>query len=575
MNLYLRLLQHIKPYWKVVVLAIITMVITAAMEPLLPALMEPLVDGSLIAKKQDTLLSIPLLILAVFLAKGLFSYISTVASNWVAQKAILDIRTTLFARVNALPLATHQQLSSGTLISKLTFDVPQIASSLSNAWIVLVRDSLVVIGLVAYLFYISWQLSLIIFITVPFFSWVIAKVSKLLRKSNTEVQDAMAQMTDVVEESIHLNKEIKIYNGASYEEKKFNTIARNLFTHLMAITKVSAANIPIMQSLTAVAMAIVLYVASIMTFNDTLTPGQFIAFITAMSLLFEPIRRLTGVNADLQKGMAAAKSIFNLLDEEIERNTGAITLPAPSGEIVFDNVSFAYQDGNYILRHFNATIAAGKTTALVGLSGSGKTTLTQLINHFYSVQEGKILLDGVDIADIELSNLRSHIALVSQEVNLFADDIYHNVAYGDMENASEEKVLNALKQAYAYDFVMALPQGLRTAVGKNGSKLSGGQKQRISLARALLKNAKILILDESTSALDNASEKYIQQAISELQGVTKIIIAHRLSTIIDADTIIVMDKGNIIEEGPHEQLLQQNGFYAKLYHKQLKNTIEE
>ncbi len=569
MNLYLRLLEYIKPYWRIAVVAIIAMIITAAMEPLLPALMEPLIDGSLIEKDPDKLLTVPLLLLLVFVIRGAFTYVTGVASQWVAQKAILDIRIKLFKRLNQLPLSTYHSIGSGALISKLTFDVPQVAGSLSNAWIILVRDSFMVLGLLGYMLYASWELTIVMFITTPFFSIVIFKVSKMLRKSNILVQDNMGNMTNIIEESLNLSKEIKIYNTYAIEEEKFNTSAKKIFKQLMRITQINSANVPIIQSITAIAMVIVLYVASIMTVKDVLTPGQFIAFIGAMSLLFSPIRRLAAVNADLQKGMAAAKSIFDLLDEEIEQEIGTQTLTQIKGDIYFKNVTFSY-DKEPVLSDFSLHIKKNQTTALVGFSGSGKTTITQLINNFYTIDSGEIILDSTNINHLTLVNLRKHIALVSQDVNLFDDSIYNNVAYGDIEHATQEQVINALKSVHAYDFVMKLPEGIHTHIGKNGSKLSGGQKQRISLARAFVKNAKILILDESTSALDSTSEKYIQSAISTLTQTTKIIIAHRLSTILNADTIIVMNKGKIVEQGNHAELIAKSGVYTELYNKQLK-----
>jgi len=567
MKLYLRLIRYIFPYKRIAIFAIIAMMLTAAMEPLIPALMEPLIDGSLINKDPDKLLTVPLLILAVFLAKGLFSYISEVAAQWVAQRAVYDIRVQLFDQVLKLPQAIQQKHTSGVLISKITYDVPQIASSLSKAWIVLIRDSFILIGLIGFLVYTSWQLSLTLVLIAPILSWVINKASKALRGSSTDMQNSMGDMTHILEESINGQKEVKIYGGAPYESNRFNLISEALRAQMMHIIKVTAANVPIMQSLTAVAMAGVLYLASIMTANDQLTPGQFIAFITAMSLLFEPIRRLTNINTDLQKGIAAAESIFGLLDEPLEDDKGTQMLSQCQGQIELKNITFTYPDKNEaVLSDFSLSIAAGKTTALVGLSGSGKSTIANLIPRFFNVDSGEILIDGHNIQDLSLASLRAQISYVSQNIVLFNDTIRANIAYGSNAKASEQQIIAAAKAAHAWEFIEQLPQGLDTQIGQNGSNLSGGQRQRIALARAFLKDAPVLILDEATSALDNESERLIQQAVEQLaQNRTMIVIAHRLSTIENADQIVVMEKGKLKEQGRHEELIGLNSNYKELY----------
>jgi subfamily B ATP-binding cassette protein MsbA len=381
------------------------------------------------------------------------------------------------------------------------------------------------------------------------------------------MQDSMGDMTHILEESINGQKEVKIYGGEVYEQKRFSITSHELRQQMMKIVRVSAANVPIMQSLTAVAMAVVLYIASIMTMDDQLTPGQFIAFITAMSLLFEPLRRLTSINTDLQKGIAASESIFALLDEKIEKDTGNLTLKNVEGDIEFKAVEFTYPETDkVVLDDFNLRIAKDKTTALVGLSGSGKTTIANLIPRFFTAQQGDITINDVNIADFSLESLRKHISYVSQNIVLFNDTIRANIAYGKQADKSLEDIIAAAKAAHAWEFIEKLPQGLDSPIGQNGSKLSGGQRQRIALARAFLKDAPILILDEATSALDNESERHIQQAIENLSvNRTMIVIAHRLSTIENADVIVVMDKGKIVEQGSHQELLNNQEHYAKLY----------
>lgn len=572
-QLYSRLLAYVKPYWKVVALMLFALVITAAMEPLMPALLKPLIDDSMIKKDVDAILQIPLLLALVFIIKGFAEYFSKVFGEWVAHKAILDIRYDMFQKLNQLPLATFQQYTSGKLMSKLTYDVLQVGNTLSEAWIVVIRDVLIIIGLLGFLFYTSWQLTLMILLVGPIMGFIINWASKLMRNSSTDMQNSMGLLTHSLEETINAHKDIKIYGAEDYEERKFYQITNTLREHTMSVIKISALNVPLVQVIAAIAIAFVLYAVSVMSSEDLFTPGELIAFIVAAAMIFEPIRRLTNINETIQKGMAAAQSIFELLDQPNETDHGTQTIDRALGQIDFKHLSFQYPGTKTTtLSDLDFSFAQGKTTALVGESGSGKTTIANMISRFYSATSGKILLDGIDIQEIKLNSLRDQISFVSQDVVLFNDSIRANIAYGHSD-FDEQKIINAAKASHAWEFIQQLPEGLDTMVGDKGSKLSGGQRQRLAIARAFLKNAPILILDEATSALDNQSEAKVQSALESLRkNRTVIIIAHRLSTIENADYIIVLEQGKMIEQGNHQALLKLNGEYSRLQKKGILNA---
>ncbi|BBN60164.1 lipid A export permease/ATP-binding protein MsbA [Hydrogenovibrio marinus] len=568
LKLYSRLLGFIKPYWQTIIPMLLALVVAAGMEPLMPALLKPLVDDTLIAKDPQSITQIPLLLLLVFVVKGFAEYASKVLSEWIAHKAIVDIRYAMFKKLNRLPLGTYQKYSSGKLTSKITYDVLQVGNTLSEAWIIVIRDTLIIMGLLGYLFYTSWQLTLMILLIGPVIGFIIDRASRMMRGSSTEMQNSMGHMTQALEEGILAHKDIKIYGAEAYEENKFHSVADALRKHTMAVIKVSAANVPLVQVLAAAALAAVLYVISLMSAQNLFTPGELIAFIAAMAMIFEPIRRLTNINETIQKGMAAAESIFEILDLPDEKDTGTKTLAGISHNIRFDNVNFRYHPrSKYIIHNLSLDFPINKTTALVGESGSGKTTIANLLARFFRVSDGAIFINEQNINDYSLSSLRAHIAFVSQDVVLFNDTIRANIAYG-LSDIDEKDIIDAAKASHSWDFIRSLPEGLDTIIGDKGSNLSGGQKQRIAIARAFLKNAPILIMDEATSALDNQSESMVQQAIDKLrENRTVIIIAHRLSTIESADQIIVLDQGQLVEKGTHEFLLSQEGSYANLYQK--------
>jgi len=566
LSLYKRLLSYILPFKGLIAITLIALLTIAAMEPAIAMVLKELVDESLIAKNPDSFVMMPLMLAGVFIVKGIAEYFSKVFSQWIAQKAVLAIRADMYHKMQHLPFGVFQSYGTGKLMSKITYDVPQASSALSNAWVILIRDSLTILALIAYLLYISWQLTLLMLIVGPVVAFIIDKASKLMRNSSKAVQRNMGQLTEHLEESLTAHQDIKIYGAEQYEKNRFQHTATELLNNSMQVTKVSALNVPLVQVLAAIALSGVVYVAMQMSAQNLFTPGELLAYITAMALTFEPIRRLTSINETVQKGMAAAESIFELLDQPNETNTGTAKLSTTIGEIAFTDVKFSYPNSEQpALIDFNLTIPAGKTTALVGQSGSGKSTLVNLITRFYDTLSGQIKLDDKDIQTLERHFLREQIALVSQKVTLFDDTVAANIAYGHAEH-DREAIMAAAKAAHAWEFIEKLPNGLDTQIGENGNLLSGGQRQRIAIARAFLKNAPILILDEATSALDNQSEQMIQRAMETLKkNRTVIVIAHRLSTIENADNIVVMQQGKLMEQGSHTELLAQKGIYSQLY----------
>jgi subfamily B ATP-binding cassette protein MsbA len=574
-QIYRRLLSYLRPHWRFVAIALVAMGVIAALEPMLPALMQPLVDDSLIAKDKDAMLWVPLALLAVFVVKGLAEYVAKVVSQGVAQRTMADLRSAMFAKMMTLPIDKQQQIGSSNLLSRVTFDVTQVATALSEVWIVIIRDTLIIVGLVGFLLYTSWQLTLFIIAIAPIASWIIHKASGLMRTSSSEVQASMGRVTQILDEALTGRKEISIYAGQAHEQTRFNRAVDQLRQQTMSIVKVASANVPLVQVIAAVAVACVIYVATHLSEQELLTPGQLIAFITGMSMLFEPIRRLTGINEPLQKGLAAATTIFALLDEINEPDQGTQSLhQTEPADIHLQALSFTYPEQNGPAIHpLNLLIPAGKTLALVGASGSGKSTLISLLCRFNEPSSGQIVYGGTPIHQLTLANWREQIALVSQHIVLFDDSIAANIAYGERVTPDNRPAIEAAaRAAHAWEFIRQLPEGLDTPVGEDGTRLSGGQRQRLALARAFYKNAPILILDEATSALDTESEQLINQALRELHGQkTIIIIAHRLSTVQHSDLIVLLEKGELREQGTHHQLLAQGGSYANLVaHSELK-----
>ena len=566
-QLYRRLLGSLKPYRKVVLLSVLAMVVAASLEPVLPALLKPLVDESLIGKSKTAQWQVPLFLMLAFLGKGIAEYAANVSSQWIANKAITDLRQQVFRHQMHLPMSVHQAESGGRMLSRILYDIPQVGSALSNAWIIVIRDSLVIVGLTGYLVYTAWELTLLIIAIAPLIAWLIRVASRKLRGTNREMQQTTGRLTGAVEESLAGVREIKLFGTHEHEDRRFSSIAERLRKQTMRTVRVSSANAPLVQVLAAAAVSAVIWTASALSAQDKLTPGEFVAFVTAMSMLFEPIRRLTNINAVIQRGLAGAQSIFELLDTPPEPDTldeQPDRAPA-TGALRFDRVCFRYPDqAAWAIEDFSLEISPGETVALVGSSGSGKSTLVNLIARFFEPTQGRILLDGATLCSLPLPWLRGQLAWVGQQVVLFDDSVAANIAYGRAD-IDEQDIVRAARAAHAWEFIEKLPDGLATRIGQNGSQLSGGQRQRIAIARAFLKNAPILLLDEATSALDNESERAVKDALDELrQNRTVLVIAHRLSTIRDADRIVVMENGKAVEIGSHDELLEAQGSYARL-----------
>ncbi|MBH1961447.1 MAG: lipid A export permease/ATP-binding protein MsbA [Rhodocyclales bacterium] len=570
--LYFRLLGYVKPYWRFFLLAIVFMAISASTEPLLPALMKPLLDSGFSGHATGIYNSwlLPFLIVGVFFIRGMFGFFADYALSWVSNKVVLDLRQDMFQRLIQLPTTYFDNQSSGAVMSRIAYDVTGVTSAATGVLTVLIKDSFAIVGLLTWMFYLNWQLSLIALVMVPGIALAVMGFSKRLRSTSRGVQEAMGEIMHVLEESIEAHKVVKIFGGQAYERKRFANASGMQRGQAMRQTVAAAALGPIVQTFAAIALAIIITVA-IQQSNagDKTTVGSFVSFITAMLMLLAPLKRLTDINAPLQRGLAAAESVFSMVDAVPEDDFGTTTLGRVEGNVVFRKIHLRYPDAaRDALTDINLSLPKGKTVALVGTSGSGKTSLANLLPRFYHPTSGEILIDGHPIENLTLSSLRSNIALVSQDVVLFNDTVAANIAYG-LDNVTEEKLLAATRAAHALEFIQGMPEGFATMIGENGVKLSGGQRQRLAIARALLKDAPILILDEATSALDTESERHVQAALDSLmRNRTTLVVAHRLSTIEHADHIVVLEAGKIIEEGNHATLLACNGAYANFYQMQ-------
>jgi len=568
--IYRRLLRYVLPYKLAFSLAVIGMVCAAATDAGLAAMLKPILDGGFVEKDPEWIALLPILFIGIALIRGVGTFVSSFLMAWIGRNIVKTLRREMFTHILSLPTRFYDGSSSGALISKFTFDVEQVASAATDAITIVIRDVLTIIFLLALMFYTSWQLSLVMFVLGPIIILLVSFVNKRFRRISTRIQSSMGSVTHVSEEAIEGHRVIKTFGGQDYEATHFEEVNEGNRRQFMKLIATSVSSVQIIQFISACALAVIIYLATSGPMLDAITPGTFMSFLAAMMMMLTPVKRLTTVNVIIQRGISAAKSIFDLLDAAVEVDAGSIRLDKISGAVEFKDVCFSYeQSKGVVLDNISLRAEAGQSIAFVGKSGSGKTTLASLLPRFYDYTSGSITVDGHAIGELTLESLRQQIALVGQDVMLFNDTIGRNIAYGSLEDCSEAEIIQAATAAHAMEFIETLPDGLNTMVGDNGVLLSGGQRQRLAIARALLKNAPILILDEATSALDTESERYIQAALDELmKDRTTFVIAHRLSTIEKADTIIVMHEGEIVEQGKHDQLLAVGGYYANLYHLQ-------
>lgn len=563
--IYRRLFTHVKPFWPVLVLGIFANVFASAIDAGFTYMMRPLLDKSFINIDIEFIKKVPMYVLLGISVRGLVNALGSYCMTWVARSVVNVMRQRVFAHIIRLPADYYDKATSGQLLSKILYDVEQVAQVSADALTDFVQNTCLVVGLLTVMMMISWQLSLVFLVTVPFIGMIVNYTNKRVRRISHKVQKSMGEVTEIAGEAIEGYRVVRIFGGEKYEVDKFNKATESSFRNDMKVAVSKAINVLGVQTIIAIGIAMIIFVAIKLVAVITVTAGSFLAIIAAMLQLIRPLKVLTTLNASIQRGLAGAESVFSLLDQVVELPEGKKISGKVRGAIQFENVSFAYREGPLVLHDVNFSVNAGETVALVGHSGSGKTTITSLLPRFYDLTQGKIALDGTPINELSLNSLREQIALVTQHVTLFNDTVANNIAYGRFD-VSREQIIKAAEQAYADEFIRNLPQGYDTPIGDNGVLLSGGQRQRMAIARAILKDAPILILDEATSALDSESERYIQAALEQvMKNRTTLVVAHRLSTIKGANKIIVMHQGRVVEQGNHEQLLAMEGHYAKLY----------
>ncbi|MCK9380424.1 MAG: lipid A export permease/ATP-binding protein MsbA [Sulfuritalea sp.] len=573
-DLYLRLLGHVRPHWKGFALTLAATGLAAATEPLFPALMKPLLDQGFGQGGSEWLAWLPLAIIGIFILRGVAGFFGSYGMAWVSNRVIMDLRQLMFERLMRLPTTYFDAHASSVPATRIAYDVNGVAAAATSTLTVLIRDSLSVLGLVGWLLYLNWKLTLISLAVIPLTGFVIRGFSARLRRLSLAAQEGMAQMNQVLHESIRGQKVVKIFGGEAHATSRFSRVNNALRGYSMRQGLAAAAITPITQILASIALAIVVYVALHQSASNETTVGSFVSFITAMLLLLAPLKHLADINAPLQRGLAAAESVFRMLDETPEIDMGTVSLGQARGAIEFAAVSLRYAGAERdALTGIDLHVRPGETVALVGPSGGGKSSLVNLVPRFYHPQSGQIRIDGHDIETLTLESLRTNIAHVGQDVFLFDDTIAANIAYGGKRNATRAEIEAAARAANALQFIEHMPEGFDTLIGENGGRLSGGQRQRLAIARAILKDAPILILDEATSALDNESERLVQAALEGLmRGRTTLVIAHRLSTIERADRIVVLSHGRIAEIGSHAELLALGGIYASLYRLQFSES---
>ncbi len=570
--LYKRLLGYVKPHWRAFALAVVGFVIYAASSTALAEMMRRLIDG-IQNPDADFRFFLPLFVVLMFASRGLGTFLSTYFMAYVGRYVIHTLRCDVFAHLLHLPGRFFDQHSSGHLVSRVTYHVEQVAGAATNAVTIILREGLFVVGLVGYLFWTNWMLTLLFLGVTPIIAGVVSYVSKRFRRISKRIQHSMGDVTHVASEALSGYRVVRTHGAEAYEKQRFERVSEENRRQSMKEAMTRAVSSPVVLMLVAISMALLVWLAMAPSLMENMTPGEFVAFITAAALMIKPVRQLTEINSEIQKGIAAASELFGLLDLTPEQDEGSLIPSKLTGNVVIENVSFRYGDDQpSVLHNVNLNVAPGELVAIVGRSGSGKSTLVSLLPRFYCPSEGQILIDGVNADEYALGPLRQNIALVSQQVTLFNASIADNIAYG-VADPDPAAIKAAAEAAYASEFIEKLPESYATVVGENGVMLSGGQRQRLAIARAIFKDAPILILDEATSALDTESERYIQKALEHVcKGRTTLVIAHRLSTIERADRILVMDQGRIIEQGTHQALLEKGGAYAALHQLQFQES---
>lgn len=602
LQVYLRILAYLKRYWRVFIISILGLWVFSSVQiafiDLLGYMINVLtvvtgdgdipadinmmkVDAGLTSKVAEWLMAdgpvleqsrvvLPTMMMGLAVVRGLAFFVGNYGMAYVSQSVVHDIRTEVFEKYTRMPNAYFDGQMAGHMVAQLTFHVNQVMTSSTKAIKVVVREGFLVIGLLVYLIYLNWRLALVFLVVMPIIATIVGIVSKRFRVISKRIQTAVGDVTHVAQEAVNGYREMHLYGGEAYESQRMNKASQRNRRQNLKLAIAEGLSTPVVQILLSVALSLLIWTALTPDILSSMSTGGFIKFLFTASLLAKPVRQLTQINSLIQQGITAATTLFQTIDSDEEVDRGKFEKDRVDGAFKFEDVGFRYnEDDDEVLGQINFTVSPGEAIALVGSSGSGKTTLVSLIPRFYNLHSGQISLDGHDINDYTLSNLRKHIALVSQQVTLFNDTIYNNIAYGELADCSPEAVREAARMAYALDFIEALPEGFETMIGDDGVMLSGGQRQRLAIARALLKDAPILILDEATSALDTESERAIQAALEvAMKGRTTFVIAHRLSTVENADRILVLEKGQIVESGSHTALLEAQGRYASLYQQQ-------